>query len=430
MYADDVVLMAESSAELQVVNGRYLVWRLMYADDVVLMAESSAELQEMLDVVGRYAQQWKFRFNARKSKTMVVGTSGGESWSINGEVMEEVEAFKYLGFWLDRKMKGNVQFERMREKAEEWAGRTEWMSRVNGQIEVERGRLIWELLARPSLEHAASVWWTGGKVANRKLEAVQERVGRKLLGASRTVAGAAIRGDLGWRKLEERREEKKVLYGRRLQRLDDNRLVKQITAEMKECGGVSWESECALLLRKYELEDYRMEPVQEWKERVHSINSRDWVEEVEGKSSLRWYRKVKEVAGLEQYTRSFVGHEELRLRFRLRTGSAGLFEDKKRCRMCTEDRCVLCDSGEVEDVKHFLVRCEEFRWERQRLVERIGRMEGTQEWLEEYWRAEEEGKMALLLGRSIQGDAGARVDECVMEEVLKWKELVYGGNPC
>ena len=66
-------------------------------------------------------------------------------------------------------------------------------------------------------------------------------------------------------------------------------------------------------------------------------------------------------------------------------------------------------------------------------MERIGQMEGTQEWLEEYWRAEEEGKMALLLGRSIQGDAGAslRVDECIM---LKWwlrrKELVYGGNPC
>ena len=75
------------------------------------------------------------------------------------------------------------------------------------------------------------------------------------------------------------------------------------------------------------------------------------MEEVEGKSSLRWYRKVKEVAGLEQYTRSSVGHEELRLRFPMRTGSAGLFEDKKRCRMCTEDRCVLCDSGEVEDVK-------------------------------------------------------------------------------
>ena len=33
---------------------------------------------------------------------------------------------------------------------------------------------------------------------------------------------------LGWKKLEERREEKKVLYGRRVERLDDSRLVKVI----------------------------------------------------------------------------------------------------------------------------------------------------------------------------------------------------------
>ena len=62
-------------------------------------------------------------------------------------------------------------------------------------------------------------------------------------------------------------------------------------------------------------------------------------------------------------------------------------------------------------------------------------MEGSQEWLEEYWRAEEEGKMALLLGSNIEGGAGpgAGVDEYVMEEVLKWwqrQELVYGRNPC
>ena len=47
------------------------------------------------------------------------------------------------------------------------------------------------------------------------LEAVQERVGRKLLGASRSVAGVAVQGDLGWKKLEERRVEKLVLYGGR-----------------------------------------------------------------------------------------------------------------------------------------------------------------------------------------------------------------------
>lgn len=66
---------------------------------------------------------------------------------------------------------------------------------------------MWELFACPNLEHAASVhvWGHGGKIANRKLEAVHEWVGRKLLGASTSVAGAAVRRDLG--------KQGKVLYG-------------------------------------------------------------------------------------------------------------------------------------------------------------------------------------------------------------------------
>ncbi len=78
-------------------------------------------------------------------------------------------------------------------------------------------------MAHPSLEHAAEVWWMRGKVTKPKLVASQEKVGRKLLWASRIVAGATIRGDgLGCKKLEERREEKRyILYGRRLRRLKD-----------------------------------------------------------------------------------------------------------------------------------------------------------------------------------------------------------------
>ena len=46
----------------------------------------------------------------------------------------------------------------MAKKAEEWIGRVTWMSRVNGLVEVDRGRKVWELLARPSMEYAAKVW--------------------------------------------------------------------------------------------------------------------------------------------------------------------------------------------------------------------------------------------------------------------------------
>ena len=139
---------------------------------------------------------------------------------------------------------------------------------------------MWELLAHTSLEHAASVWWTGGKLASKRLEAVQHRVGRKLLGASRSVAGVAVRGNLRWKKLEERREEKKVLYGRRVERLDDSRMFKMIMEKMQDCGSVSWQGEYDLLLRKYGLEGSETGSAKEWKEWVHEKNSRDWMEEI------------------------------------------------------------------------------------------------------------------------------------------------------
>ena len=43
--------------------------------------------------------------------------------------------------------------------------------------------------------------------------------------------------------------------------------------------------------------------------------------------------------------RSIQGQESERLLFRLRTGSAGLLENKKRCRMVSDERYVMCNSG-------------------------------------------------------------------------------------
>ena len=55
----------------------------MYADDVVLVADSGAELQAMLDVVEACVSRWEMTFNSRKSKVMVVGKrEAGVSWKI------------------------------------------------------------------------------------------------------------------------------------------------------------------------------------------------------------------------------------------------------------------------------------------------------------------------------------------------------------
>ena len=49
----------------------------------------------------------------------------------------------------------------MGNKEEEWAADVIWMSRMNGQVEIDRGMVVLEHIRRPSVEHAAEVWWSG-----------------------------------------------------------------------------------------------------------------------------------------------------------------------------------------------------------------------------------------------------------------------------
>ena len=71
-----------------------------------------------------------------------------------------------------------------------------------------------------------------------------------------------------------------MLYGRKLERLNDIRLVKVIMENMQDCGSISWQGEYYLLLRKYGLEGSETWSTKEWKERVHDKNCRDWMEKV------------------------------------------------------------------------------------------------------------------------------------------------------
>ena len=94
-----------------------------------------------------------------------------------------------------------------------------WISRVNGWVEVD-GEDGMGAYRETECGDAAELQWSGGHSVCRKLESAQ--MGRRLLGASNAVAGMAVQGDLGWKKLEERREEMKVVFGKRLERMKES----------------------------------------------------------------------------------------------------------------------------------------------------------------------------------------------------------------
>ena len=63
--------------------------------------------------------------------------------------------------------------------------------------------------------------------------------------------------------------------------------------------------------------------------RKRYMRNKDWEEEVSSKSILKRYKLAKNGAGVERYLKSVQGQEVVKKLFKLRTGSAGLLEDKE-----------------------------------------------------------------------------------------------------
>ena len=79
--------------------GIKIAWRninnLRYADDTTLMAESEEELQSLLMKVKVESEKVGLKLNIRKMKIMASGPT--TSWEIDGETVETVSDFLFLG---------------------------------------------------------------------------------------------------------------------------------------------------------------------------------------------------------------------------------------------------------------------------------------------------------------------------------------------
>ena len=83
------------------------VGALMYADDLVMLADTPAELQLMMDVIAKYARKWRFQINDGKTKVMCMfetkkqqaarESNWGSTWMCGTNVIATTRSYVYLG---------------------------------------------------------------------------------------------------------------------------------------------------------------------------------------------------------------------------------------------------------------------------------------------------------------------------------------------
>ena len=292
-----------------------------FADDIVLLASSAGELQAMLDVAAAYASRWHLRFNPKKCGVLIVGQKKRDrKWRLGKDKIKEVDEYKYLGVWLNRQATSHNHVKHICEKASTLHGLGRKAKFWRGTEDIEAGLVMWDAVCNSKLNYGSEVWACGSRSDESRLEQVQERGGRVILGVSWRFPGVVVRGDLGWVKLRTDRHIKALGFAGRLRGMGKLRWPKIVgEALANKRGKGSWVDYIRSLMDSYRIqEEWAKEEWSEkqWKRLVHrtvrEVAGIEWRQEVLNRGDVGSYGDRHEQLSRAEYLRGFRKGNEVR----------------------------------------------------------------------------------------------------------------------
>ena len=355
---------------------------LLYADDVVLMAESDVDMQILLNIVDEFAADLDVKFSGNKCKVM--GNYGVGPLRLGGSVLDIVASYPYLGVELGMnndpaKKKSKLTL------AENWVGiiRNTASFRVNTYEVI---RELWKGLAVPEIMFGMEIIpWTKNDID--KLEVIQNKVGRKALGAPYYTATEAIRGDMGWSAFDERICKAKLKYKLRLELCPAANPLRRV---YEWVGRGSFSRECTRIEKRYNI-TWGMGRVTRingkniqsytqgcrWIDKLISGAGLDkWKSSANNKQTLRYY-KYKEKPGKEKF---YNGSWKSKALFRARTDSLDINARKRG--QSADQHCNKCinTTNALESLEHVLLECDQYEAPRDIWINRVRGILGDEAW--------------------------------------------------
>ena len=238
LYIDGVVREVNARAlgrGLKLVDGNDNEWelnQLLFADDTVVVADSERKLCQLVTEFGRVCERRKLRVNVGKSKVMrCTRNEDGARLNVmlNGEALEEVDQFKYLGSVIAAN--GGVEAD-VHHRVNEGCkvlGAMKGVMKYRG-LGMNVKKVLYEKVVVPTVMYSSESW--GMKVTERqKLSVFEMKCLRSMTGVSwlDRVRNKVVRARTGVRRELAARVDMNVLrwFGH-VERMDIERLLKKV----------------------------------------------------------------------------------------------------------------------------------------------------------------------------------------------------------
>ena len=139
-----------------------------YADDIVLFAESPKEMKMMLKKLEDYCNQNDLKINTKKTKIMIFRAGGGytrdDVFEINGNNIEIVNKFKYLGTFFTPRLSFSLQAEYLITKARSKIGLLFARTPIK-EVSLDLALKLFQCYVTPILEFNMVIWTSDFKEA-------------------------------------------------------------------------------------------------------------------------------------------------------------------------------------------------------------------------------------------------------------------------
>lgn len=168
IFIDDMDKMWEERNIGGTVIGNKKIFALKYADDVAILADHVEGLKEMLKKLEKYVDENKLQVNVGKTKIMRCTNGRKEKikwkWNFKGDIIEEVNSFKYLGCWFTSKGAWDKQSKFLAARAWRMANTAWGVIKRAGRNTIRKRVYLYETLAETALMYGVEVWGWGDRI--------------------------------------------------------------------------------------------------------------------------------------------------------------------------------------------------------------------------------------------------------------------------
>ena len=331
---------------------------LLYADDIVLIADSPDHLQDQLDAVYAWCQKWRLLVNIDKTSVMHFHKPSvprtDHQFTFGDQHISYSDKYRYLGLELNEYMDYTHTANVLSDASGRALGAvTARHYSVNG-LHYDTYSKLYNNLVLPVMDYSSAIW--GDKDYNKN-NTVQQRAMHTFLGVGKYTAIPALYGELCWMTPHTcmRHQLDMIRLFVRLVNMSGDRLTHQVFKwDYQRSRTETWGHEVKSILNKCGLDNYcntfsapGTNVVAESKQQLLVIQKNDW-------NLSRNIPKLVNYNKVIRYVRHRLTTKERSCLARLYCANLPLRVETGRYRNIPRDRrlCTHCHLGTVEDEIH------------------------------------------------------------------------------